>query len=236
MQLKLFKKEDRGTKDLGWLKSNFSLSFSSYQNPMRAGFGLIRAFNDDFITPEGGFGTHSHHNMEIISIILKGDMNHKDSMGYSDIVHEDWVQIMSAGSGLYHEEYNVGEEDVNFLQIWIEPKVQNINPRYQRRHFPKEKRKNRLTTVIAPHTGYTHCWINQDAYIKLGFFTEDSLINYQFRGENKCVFLFVMEGEIEVEDEVVIERNAIGVWDTDEIELKIKSGAHFILTEAPINH
>jgi len=236
MNTELFKKEERGTKDIGWLKSNFSLSFSTYRNPLRAGFGLIRAFNDDYISPEGGFGTHAHHNMEIISIILAGDMNHKDSMGYADIVHKDWVQIMSAGSGLYHEEYNVGEGEVNFLQIWIEPKIQNINPRYQRRHFPKEKRVNQLTTVIAPDTGYTHCWINQDAYVKLGYFTEEQTINYPFRGENKCVFLFNIKGEIHIGDKVISERDSIGIWDTDNFSIQIKADSEFILIEAPINH
>lgn len=236
MKSKLFKKEERGTKDIGWLKSNFSLSFSSYQNPLRAGFGLIRAFNDDYISPKGGFGIHAHHNMEIISIILKGDMNHKDSMGYSDVVHEDWIQIMSAGSGLYHEEYNIGEEDVNFLQIWIEPKVQNINPRYQRRHFPKEQRENQLTTVIAPTTGYKHCWINQDAYIKLGNYTEEKTLNYQFTEENKCVYLFNIKGEIQIDGQIISPRDSIGIWGTNEISIHIKADSQFILIEAPINH
>lgn len=236
MKTQLFRKEERGVKDIGWLKSNFTFSFSNYRNPMRAGFGLLRAFNDDYITPGGGFGTHPHHNMEIISIILKGDMNHKDSMGYSDVVHEDWVQIMSAGSGLFHEEYNVGKEDVNFLQIWIEPKSQNIGPRYQRRHFPKDKRENELITAIGPHTGYTHCWINQDAYVKLGNFKEEKNIAYKFRGENKCVFIFNIKGEIQVGGETISPRDAIGVWETDEINISVKADTEFVLLEVPINH
>jgi redox-sensitive bicupin YhaK (pirin superfamily) len=117
MQHTIFKAEERGIKDIGWLKSNFTFSFSSYANPLRNGFGLLKVFNDDFVEQGKGFGLHAHQNMEIISVLLNGKMNHKDSMGYSDVVEKEWVQIMSAGSGLKHEEYNVGDDEVNFLQI-----------------------------------------------------------------------------------------------------------------------
>lgn len=161
MQYIIHRKENRGTKDIGWLISKFSFSFSSYYNPLMKGFGLLHTFNDDIVKPGGGFGIHPHVNMEIISIMLQGKMNHKDSIGYSDVVEKDWVQIMSAGKGLKHEEYNVGDDDVNFLQIWIEPKLQNIEPRYQRRNFQKDKRKNILKTVVSNEEGQEHCWITR---------------------------------------------------------------------------
>src|SRR3954462_7230184 len=167
MEFKLYPAEKRGTKDIGWLRSNFIFSFSEYYNPVNSAFGTLVAFNDDFVEAGKGFGLHPHVNMEIISIMLSGSMNHKDSMGYSNVVHEDWVQIMSAGSGLRHEEYNVGDSDVNFLQIWIQPKLQNITPRYQFRYFPKEKRQNKLQTIISNEEGPVHCWINQNTRISL---------------------------------------------------------------------
>ena len=137
MQAIIYREADRGTKDIGWLLSKFSFSFSSYQNPARNGFGLLKALNDDRVNVGGGFGLHAHTNMEIISIMLQGKMTHKDNLGYAETVEKNWVQIMSAGTGIRHEEHNVGEEEVRFLQIWIEPKLQNISPRYQKRYFPK---------------------------------------------------------------------------------------------------
>lgn len=236
MQYVIHRKENRGKKDIGWLQSNFSFSFSNYQNPVNNGFGLLVTFNDDFVKPGGGFGLHPHMNMEIISVLLQGRMNHKDTMGFSDVVEKDWVQIMSAGKGLKHEEYNVGEEDVNFLQIWIEPKLQNVEPRYQRRSFPKEKRKNVLKTVVSNDEGQEHCWINQNAKLSLGWFEAGKEIEYILNPTNKCVYVFVMEGQLNASGETINKRDAIGFWETNSIILSIEQEAEFIVIEAPINH
>lgn len=236
MPFKLFPSEDRGRKDIGWLQSNFTFSFSSYYHPLKNGFGLLKVFNDDFVEAGKGFGLHPHTNMEIISIMLAGNMNHKDSMGYSEVVEKDWVQIMSAGSGLRHEEYNVGNETVNFLQIWIEPKLQNITPRYQRRFFPEEKRKNRLQTVVSNEEGQEHCWINQNAKISLGYFETGEQVNYNLHSLNKGVFIFCMEGSLIANDQAIQKRDAIGFWETDSIGIKATSESRFIIIEAPINH
>src|SRR5688572_2245735 len=215
MQYQLYTPGERGTKDLGWLKSNFTFSFSNYYNPVRNSFGLLRAFNDDFVTPGNGFGLHLHANMEIISIMLQGSMNHIDSLGYKEVVTKDWVQIMSAGSGLRHEEHNVGTDEVNFLQIWIEPKVPNITPRYQRRHFPAEKRLNKLVTIVSNEEGQGHCWINQNAKLSLGYFQEGQPLNYEFNPLNKGVFLFNISGTLEVNDLPLPQRGGLGIWDTN---------------------
>lgn len=235
MQTKLFPASQRGVKDIGWLKSNFFFSFSDYYNPELSSFGTLFAFNDDFVQAGKGFGVHPHMNMEIISVMLKGSMNHKDSMGYSNVVNEDWVQIMSAGSGLYHEEYNVGDEEVNFLQIWILPKQQNIRPRYQWRQFPKEKRRNVLKTIVSPEEGLEHCWINQNTRLLLGLYDENQTVHHTFSPTNKCLFLFVMEGRIVVSGQEVGRRDAIGVWNTDKIEITIPARTEFILIETPVN-
>jgi redox-sensitive bicupin YhaK (pirin superfamily) len=232
----LYKAEDRGSKELGWLQSNFNFSFNSYSAPDKAGFGLLRVFNDDFVAPKGGFGLHAHANMEIISIMLAGSMNHIDSLGYKEVVKKDWVQIMSAGSGLRHEEHNVGEDRVNFLQLWIEPKLQNIGPRYQRRYFPEEARKNKLVTVVSNEEGTAHCWINQNAKISLGYFEAGQELSYSFNPVNKCLFLFNISGSLTIEGQTLVQRDGLGVWDTPVIKVLCQAESRFLLVEAPVNH
>ncbi|HVX48940.1 MAG TPA: pirin family protein [Chitinophagaceae bacterium] len=225
----------KGIKDIGWLKSNFYFSFSDYCNPVKSAFGTLITFNDDYVLPGKGFRIHPHINMEIISILLQGKMNHKDTMGYSTVIEEGGVQIMSAGSGLKHEEYNIGDEDVNFLQIWIQPKQQNIIPRYQQRSFPKEKGKNKLTTIVSTEEGQAHCWINQNAKLSLGYYDKDAEINYGFNPTNKCLFIFVIEGSIAVNGIAVPQRDALGVWDTDSVQIKCTNEAYFLIIETVIN-
>lgn len=228
--------EQRGIKDQGWLKSNFTFSFSNYYNPVQKGFGLLHTFNDDFVEPKNGFGLHPHSNMEIISIMLAGSMNHIDSMGFKEVVTKDWVQIMSAGSGLRHEEHNVGEDQVNFLQIWIEPKLQNITPRYQKRFFPEEKRQNSLVTAVSNEEGLAHCWINQNAKISIGFYDGGQTLSYSLRPLNKCVFIFVISGSLQIDGKKIGQRTSIGVWDASEIEIKTLELSRFVVIETPINH
>jgi len=235
MQTFYFAAADKGTKDIGWLKSNFYFSFSDYCNPIKSAFGTLITFNDDYVQPGKGFGIHPHVNMEIISILLQGKMNHKDTMGYSTVIEEGGVQIMSAGSGLKHEEYNIGEEDVNFLQIWIEPKQQNINPRYQQRSFPKQKGKNKLTTIVSSEEGQAHCWINQNAKLSMGYFDAGASFSYGFNPTNKCLFVFAIEGSVQVNDTAVAQRDAIGVWDTDNVQITCPGEAYFLVIETVIN-
>ena len=235
MQTQYFSAKERGTKDGGWLKSNFFFSFSDYADPVKSAFGTLVAFNDDFVQAGKGFGIHPHINMEIISVILKGKMNHKDSMGYSTTIEEGGVQIMSAGSGLRHEEYNIGDDEVNFLQVWIQPKLQNIIPRYQQRSFPKEKRKNELKTIVSNEEGQSHCWNNQNAKLSLGYFEKGREINYDFDPVNKCVFIFIIEGKISINDHKLGRRDGLGVWDSSLVTIKCKEQSQFLIVETPIN-
>ena len=236
MKTIIYPAANRGKKDIGWLVSNFSFSFSSYYHPANKGFGLLATFNDDVVKPGGGFGLHAHTNMEIISVMLQGTMNHKDSMGYSEVVSADWVQIMSAGKGLKHEEHNIGDTDVQFLQIWIEPKLQNIEPRYQRRYFPKEKRKGQLKKIVSNEEGTEHCWINQNARLQLGWFEQGKEIPYLMNPLNKAVFIFVLEGALTVAGKKIGKRDAIGIWETDQFTISIEQEADFIVIEVPVNH
>lgn len=237
MRSHFFPAADRGLKDIGWLKSHLTFSFGPYANPERNGFGLLRVFNDDYVAPGQGFGLHAHANMEIISVLLAGTMNHKDSLGYSEVIPAGGVQIMSAGSGLRHEEYNVGDDEVNFLQIWIEPKLQNVTPRYQRRQFPEAGRANRLTTIVSNEEGTAHCWINQNAKLSLGYYPEAQGVAYQFAPANKQLYVFVISGEVTVAGQQLAQRDALGLWETDgTVHLACGAGARFLLIETPINH
>jgi redox-sensitive bicupin YhaK (pirin superfamily) len=143
---------------------------------------------------------------------------------------------MSAGSGLRHEEHNVGNDEVNFLQIWIEPRVQNISPRYQRRHFPEEGRKNKLVTVVSNEEGQAHCWINQNAKISLGSFSSGHEVTYALNPTNKGVLIFCIDGALDVHGNAVGKRDAIGVWDMSEIKIITKQESRFVVIEAPINY
>jgi len=235
MKSQVFLKSERGLKDIGWLKSNFYFSFSEYYHPVRSAFGTLVAFNDDHVQAGKGFGIHPHTNMEIISVLLKGKMNHIDTMGYKTIIEAGDVQIMSAGTGLKHEEYNIGEDEVNFLQIWIEPKLQNIPPRYQQRSFPKENRKNQLKTIVSGDEGPKHCWINQNSRLSLGYFDTAQEIVYQFQPVNKCLFIFLLEGKIRVDGTDLSPRDGIGIWETDSVPIHCEAGSEFLIIETPIN-
>jgi quercetin 2,3-dioxygenase len=235
MQIQYFPASERGLKNIGWLKSNFYFSFSDFYHPMKSAFGTLVAFNDDYVEAGKGFGIHPHVNMEIISVLLKGKMNHKDTLDYSTIIEEGGVQIMSAGTGLRHEEYNVGEDEVNFLQIWIQPKLQNITPRYQLRHFPLAKRKNQLKTIVSGEEGAEHCWINQNAKLVLGHFEKNQTTSYQYRSLNKCSFIFLMDGSIKIGETIIKSKDAVGIWDTDSITIETIEESHFLIIETVIN-
>lgn len=235
MKSHVFPKAERGIKDIGWLKSHFYFSFSDYYNPLKSAFGTLIAFNDDFVEAGKGFGIHPHANMEIISVLLKGKMNHIDTLGYKTVIEEGGVQIMSAGTGLRHEEYNIGEEEVNFLQIWIQPKLQNISPRYQQRSFPKGQIKNSLKTIVCNEEGLEHCWIAQNAKLSLGYFDMAQEVIYKFHSANKCLFIFSIEGKIRVDGTDIEKRDAIGVWETDTVPIHCDAGAYFLVIETPIN-
>lgn len=193
-------------------------------------------FNDDFVQPGNGFGIHPHTNMKIISVMLAGSMNHKDTLGYTEVVHKDWVQIMSAGTGLRHEEYNVGGDEVNFLQIWIEPKLQNIAPRYQRRQFPEAKRVNQLTTIVSNEEGQAHCWINQNAKLSLGYYDVPQTVEYSLNPLNKALFVFIISGSVAVDGQTLQARDSIGIWETSHVTIECAADTRFLLVEAPINH
>jgi redox-sensitive bicupin YhaK (pirin superfamily) len=198
-------------------------------------FGVLRVLNDDIVTGGAGFDTHPHDNMEIISIPLQGSMVHKDSTGREMVIREGDVQIMSAGTGLYHSEYNhSGSDDLNFLQIWVIPKKRNINPRYDQRAFPLKDRMNKLKMVISPDQEET-LWINQDAYFTLGHYDHDQNFSYTIKKEGNGIYLFVIGGNVKVANEELQRRDGIGLTETTSVEIKAAADSRFLIIEIPMS-
>lgn len=231
----MHKADTRGRAFHGWLESYHSFSFAGWYNPERMNFGLLRVLNDDLVAPGMGFGTHPHENMEIVSIPLSGDLEHADSMGNKAVIRSHDVQIMSAGTGIRHSEYNHSKEDeVRFLQIWVFPKERNIEPRYEQKTFRPEDRENQLQVVVSPEHEEA-VWINQDAYFSLGRFGSGKKARYDWQKPGHGVYLFVLEGEVEAAGEILGRRDAVGVWDEDQLDIEIRSDAEFLLIEVPMN-
>ena len=191
MKAILHKAADRGHVNFGWLDSHHSFSFGHYNDPEKIHFGALRVLNDDVVSGGGGFGTHPHDNMEIVSIPLKGNLEHKDSIGTHAVIRQNDVQIMSAGTGIQHSEKNQHEgEEVRFLQIWVFPKEKNIKPRYDQKTFNPADRLNKLKTVVAPDD-VDAVWINQDAWFSLGKFENGHIENYKIKNDGNGVYAFV---------------------------------------------
>lgn len=234
MNTVVHKSDSRGSADHGWLRSRHTFSFAGYHNPDRVHFGALRVLNDDTVTGGKGFGTHPHDNMEIISIPLFGDLEHKDSTGTGEVIKTGDVQIMSAGSGLRHSEFNHSkEEEVQFLQIWVFPKERDITPRYEQKTFDPEDRMNKFQTVVSPE-GADALWINQDAYFSLANLDAGMELSYEVKKPGNGVYFFVLNGEINIADQSLDLRDAVGVTDTSEIHLKARSYAEVLAIEVPM--
>lgn len=236
MKKTIYRSEDRGKANYGWLNTKYSFSFSYYYNPDMMNFGMLRVLNDDIVAPGMGFGTHPHNNMEIITIVLDGALEHKDSMGTGAVIHKDEVQVMSAGSGITHSEFNPSkDEPVNLLQLWIFPKEKNIKPRYDQKAFPSEERKNNLVTAVSGLNKDGSLYIHQNAEIKLGYFQKDKTLEYQLNNPGNGVYIFLIEGYTVIEDEAIFKRDAIGISDTDKIKMNFLDDTKFVLIEVPMN-
>jgi redox-sensitive bicupin YhaK (pirin superfamily) len=225
----------RGHVNFGWLDSHHSFSFGNYYEPEKINFGMLRVLNDDIVSGGSGFGTHPHDNMEIISIPLKGALEHKDSTGRQAVINENDVQIMSAGTGIRHSEYNHDKKNAtNFLQIWIIPAKRNILPRYEQKTFNPEDRINKLQTVVAPDDDNA-VWINQDAWLSLGDFNSDFSTSYSLKKPGNGVYAFVIDGNVTINGQSLFKRDAIGIWDTDKLDITAGTNAKVLLIEVPMN-
>ena len=235
MKLTVHRAGCRGHADHGWLKTWHSFSFASYYNPDRMHFGSLRVLNDDSIAAGMGFGTHPHDNMEIITIVLEGELAHRDSMGNGSVIRPGEVQVMSAGTGIQHSEYNHSETDeTSLLQIWVFPEKKNVEPRYGQAKFQEEELAGKLKIVVSPDGVENSLWIHQQAWFSMGNFQAGSSVNYSLKKPGNCIYLFVISGEVEIGSEILNQRDAIGIEEIDpEIILKTTQMSKLLLLEIP---
>ncbi len=235
MKKNIHRAADRGIQDHGWLKAAHSFSFANYHEPTKMHFGLLRVLNDDIVAPGMGFGTHGHDNMEIVTIPLKGSLAHKDSLGSIGNISAGEVQIMSAGSGIQHSEFNgSSEEEVNLLQIWIFPKERNIEPRYDQKKYDLVKSHNSFVTVVSPEDSSDVMWVNQDAVFSLGTFDPGAVAYYTVKYTGNGAYVFVIEGKAELDGSILEKRDAAGVYDTETIELNVTENSKILIIEIPM--
>lgn len=237
MKTILHKAETRGHANHGWLNSYHTFSFANYYNPERMHFGVLRVLNDDRVAPGKGFGMHPHDNMEIISIPLEGDLEHSDSMGNKAVIKEGDVQVMSAGTGVFHSEYNKNtDKEVKFLQIWVFPNQKNLTPRYDQISIRDVEKENSFYQILSPHRNDQGVWIHQNAWFYLGKFDAGKTETYRLNDKNNGVYAFVLEGEVEIEGQKLGKRDGFGIWDTEEIQVNPVEKSHILLMEIPMNN
>jgi len=232
----LHKADTRGYANHGWLKSYHTFSFANYFDAERVHFGALRVLNDDTVDPGMGFDTHQHKNMEIVSIPLEGDLEHKDSMGTVAVIRKGDIQVMSAGAGVFHSEYNRNRDKLTkFLQIWVLPNKQNVTPRYDQITLNEEDRHNKLQQILSPNADDAGVWIHQDAWFHLGKFDKGISQNYTLKKSGNGVYVFVLSGTITVDDQLLNTRDGLGIWNTDGFKITAGSDAEFLLMEVPMN-
>jgi redox-sensitive bicupin YhaK (pirin superfamily) len=235
MKSKIQKAQERGGGDFGWLKTNYSFSFANYFNKDRMNFGALRVLNDDWIAPGAGFPDHSHKDMEIFTIPLSGRLRHNDSTGKESIITVGDIQIMSAGSGVTHGEFNDSYTDpVELLQVWITPNTAHLSPRHVDRFFPHHTEKNILHTIITPDGSNDTLKIHQDAYVHLGTFDTETTCTYKLHDHTHGIFVFVIEGEIVVDKEELKRRDSIEIIGVSDLTLSVSKGAELLLIEVPM--
>ena len=227
--------DSRGHADHGWLKSNHTFSFAGYMNAERMNFGALRVLNDDFVAPGMGFGRHPHSNMEIISIPLEGELAHNDSMGTGSVIKKGDIQVMSAGTGIEHSEYNHSEsEPVKFLQIWVIPDKQDVEPRYDQQTIDYDAAKNNFLQILSPDADDAGVWIHQHAWFHIADFDAGNARQYVMKDPENGLYIFVLHGELDVEGQKLNTRDGLGVLGAHDIKIKADTHAEFLLMEVPV--
>jgi redox-sensitive bicupin YhaK (pirin superfamily) len=227
--------DSRGKANHGWLKSAHTFSFAHYHDPSRERFGLLRVLNDDEVSGGEGFGTHPHRDMEIVSIPLEGALLHRDSMGQESVIRPGDVQVMTAGSGVTHSEFNASkEETVIFLQIWIFPKERNLVPRYSEKNFSAALQKGGLVTLVSPHDSEA-LQIQQEASFHRLKLSAGEAFHYKITKEGQGVYAFMIDGEATIDNEQMHRRDGLGIWEASSVEIKAQQNMDLLLIEVPMN-
>lgn len=235
MKTILHKSTTRGHANHGWLNSFHTFSFAGYYDPQRIHFGALRVLNDDTVAGGQGFGTHPHDNMEIVSIPLSGSLRHKDSMGNTTVISEGEVQVMSAGTGVYHSEHNNSATDeVRFLQIWVFPETKNVTPRYDQITLKDIAKHNSFYQILSPNPDDEGVWVHQQAWFHLGSFDKGVSSEYSLKKEDNGLYVFVLEGEVEVGGQLLSRRDGMGITETSQVDFKVTADTRILLMEVPM--
>ncbi|MDP4826085.1 MAG: pirin family protein [Flavobacteriales bacterium] len=235
MKSVLHKADTRGLANHGWLNSRHTFSFANYNNPERVHFGVLRVLNDDIVAPGRGFSTHPHDNMEIISIPLQGDLEHKDSMGNVAVIREGDLQVMSAGTGITHSEYNKNaNKEVKFLQIWVFPNKRGVTPRYDQIKLSTANMENRFAQILSPNADDEGVWIHQDAWFHMAELKEGKSIDYTIKRTGNGVYFFILNGDVKIGDQALQSRDGYGVWDVDKLKVTASHDARILAMEVPM--
>ena len=233
----LHRANTRGFANHGWLRSYHTFSFGNYYEPSRMNFGVLRVLNDDEVAPGMGFGTHPHQNMEIISIPLEGELEHKDSMGNKALIKAGDIQVMSAGTGVEHSERNKNrDKKVKFLQIWILPNKVNVSPRYDQITLDKATFINQFYQIVSPDPEDSGVWIHQDAWFHLGEFDTAHEVSHNLQDKGNGLYVFLLEGSCRVAGESLNRRDGLGVWETQSVEFEIREECKILLMEVPMSN
>lgn len=230
----IHKAVSRGHVNHSWLDTYHSFSFGSYYDPENINFGALRVLNDDRIAARSGFGTHPHENMEIITIPISGQLTHKDSMGNTSVIKQGEIQVMSAGSGITHSEYNYEDSLLELFQIWILPNKHGVKPRYDQIDLATIKKNNELFQILSPNHGDQGVWIHQNAWFHMGYLDKNWSGTYSFKNKDSGTYVFLIDGEAEVEGELLSKRDALGIIDAESIEIKTKAFSHILIIEVPL--
>ncbi|MFD2369772.1 pirin family protein [Brevibacillus sp. GCM10020057] len=224
----------RYTADHGWLKSSFSFSFADYYDPDNMGFGPLRVFNDDCVAPQTGFGAHPHREMEIISIVLQGQLAHRDSTGNQEVIRPGEVQRMSAGTGIVHSEMNPSAtEEVKFLQLWFEPAQYGLAPSYEQKTYDQAKLANQLLPVVSAEGGEQIAKIHQDLTLYLSRLESGKTIRFE-QEAGRRIYLFVMQGSLRLNGDAALEtREAARITETGILDIEAAADTHFMLIDLP---
>ena len=236
MKTKLYPADSRGRADHGWLKTNHTFSFANYYNPERIHFGALRVLNDDWIAAGEGFGRHPHDNMEIITIPFTGAVLHQDSMGNKGVIKPGELQVMSAGSGIFHSEFNDSKVDpLTLFQIWIIPNKKNVTPRYDQITISDLAKKDEFYQILSPNADDQGVWIHQNAWFNLADLSSGKELEYQLHKEDSGVFVQLIEGNLEVAGNLLSGRDAIALTETTSVKIKANSEARVLVMEVPMH-
>ncbi len=231
----LHKAATRGHADHGWLNSMHTFSFANYYDPERVHFGALRVLNDDTVEAGMGFDSHPHDNMEIISIPLEGDLEHLDNMGNGSVIRYGDIQVMSAGTGIFHSEFNKNKDRrVKFLQIWVIPNKKNVMPRYGQITLNIADRHNKLQQIVSPNADDEGVWIHQNAWFHLGKFDKGFSTEYVLKSKDSGVYTFVLSGDLTISGQPLNIRDGYGIWDVEKLSIMADTDSEFLLMEVPM--